>query len=127
MLLGRRIMAREKERMRDITERVTSLVPNLEEDEIFARGQSTWDTARARVQEAENSDNFKRIEIVYGDAFDGVCTEQIYAIGYGPIISGGRGRPAIFFLSKYVTKPDKRGDYVEAVEFDRLTSFRVFD
>lgn len=128
MRLARKIRAREKERMRNITERVESMFPNLEEGKIFAESQGTLDIARARVQEAESTDTFQRAEIVYYDFFEGVCTEQVYVIGYGPIISRGREeQPAILFLRRHVGKPDRRGRYVGSVEFHRLKSFKVSD
>jgi hypothetical protein len=115
-----------------VIEEVKSLLPNFEEDGRFKNhqkyhGTGSWLVARDMVVEGRASEDFQKLELNYRDFFNGDCTETVYAIGYGPIHSGGKEQSAILFLRRWYDNPGIREGEVEALELIRLREFTLLE
>jgi len=72
----------------DLTEKIISRVPNLEEDERFERRKDSfraaWETAMIKLKEVPGKSAYLRAEIswLWGEE---VVKQEVYVIGYGKL------------------------------------------
>ena len=115
-----------KVKNKDLVSKVLSLVPNLEEDERFEEYEeihveAALEVAKQRAMEAQNPENFQRVEISYHNG--GFFQEMPYVIGHGKLTTIKCKYNVLFFIRKWANRPEERK--VDALGLSNLRSFRI--
>jgi len=125
-----RLHEESEQRTINITEKITSSVPNLEEDESFKvhdehRRQGAWSVADKKANESKSPDDFQRVEISYNEGFR-FNQQMVYVVGYGTLhySPGVPSEHALFYLDKW-EEVESRSRRTKPVEISRLESFEL--